>query len=290
MKSILRWTAPAALLLALGACQTLPPDNAHLQAARQAVDQARAHPMSARAAGAELDRSQQALQRAESAWSERHDAEETQHLAYLAQRRAAITLALAEQAKAEERIQQAGTERERLRLEARTREAAAAQREAAASQRDAASARSEANDQAQRAAALERDLQSLSARNTQRGLVVTLGDVLFATGKADLQPGTQRHVQQLAQVLEQHPERRILVEGHTDNRGGTERNMALSQRRAEAFRNALVQAGVGAERIEVRAHGEAQPVADNGNAAGRQRNRRVEVLFSDGNGRFAGGG
>jgi len=307
--------ATAALAAGLSACQTTPPTNADLVAARSAVAAASADPGAARAT-VELDNARLALQRAEAAWADRRDSEETRHLAYLTQRRADIALAVAAQARADERLQQAGADRERVRLQARTREAEvaaqsaraaqanaqmaqadaqsaqaaaqSAQGQAARSQQDADAARLQAQQQAERAAALERDLQSLAARSTQRGMVVTLGDVLFATGQATLQPGAQRSVQQLAAVLQQYPERRVLIEGFTDNQGSEQMNLDLSQRRADAFRVALLAAGVDASRIDVRAHGKAFPVADNNTAAGRQQNRRVEVLFSNGDGRFAG--
>jgi outer membrane protein OmpA-like peptidoglycan-associated protein len=291
----------AAAVAALSACQTTPVDNAELLSARSAVAQARANPVAARTAAPELDRAQRALALAESAWADRHDDEETRHLAYIAHRRADVVLAMASQAQADERLQQAGTERERVRLEARTREAEAAeataraaqssarlaQGQASASRQDADAARRLADQQAERAAALERDLQSLRGRSTDRGMVVTLGDVLFASGRATLQPGAQRTVNQLARVLQQYPERRVLVEGFTDSQGSEEANLELSRRRAEAFGQALQDAGVPADRIELRAHGEAFPVADNATAAGRQQNRRVEVLFSDAQGHLA---
>jgi outer membrane protein OmpA-like peptidoglycan-associated protein len=301
MNPLAKLCAATALAGGLSACQTPPQNNADLTAARAAVVQAGANPYTARSAGVEFNRAQQTLRRAEAAWAERHDNEETQHLSYLVQRRAETALAVAQQAQADEQVQQAGAERERMVLEARTREAEIARRNALAAQSRAQSAQSQAQSaqsqaeqarqqlaqQAERNAALERDLQALRARPTERGMVVTLGDVLFATGRATLQPGAQRSVQQLADVLKQYPERRVLVEGFTDSTGSDQLNMALSQRRADAFRLALLRAGVTPERIEVRAHGKAFPVADNATAAGRQQNRRVEVLFSDGQGRFA---
>jgi outer membrane protein OmpA-like peptidoglycan-associated protein len=311
-----------ALAASLTACQTTPPMNADLQGARNALAQARANPATTRLASAELDRAQQALQRAETAWADQRDADETRQLSYLAQRRAEIAVAVATQAQADERVQQAATERERVRLEARTREAdnatqaaraaqanartaqsqaEASRQDAEASRQAAEAARSTAMQQAQiaatqselaaaqaeRAAALERDLQTLQGRATSRGMVVTLGDVLFTTGSATLQPGASRSVQQLAAVLKQYPERRVLIEGFTDSQGSDAVNLELSQRRADAFRLALVSSGVDNDRLTVSAHGKADPVADNGTAAGRQLNRRVEVVFSDGQGRFA---
>lgn len=307
-----------ALVFAAGltACGTTPPAaNSDLEAARAAVERARANPYAVRSANVELDAAQQALQRAQAAWAARQGPEDVAHLSYLAKRRADIALALAKQAQADERVQAAGADRERIRLEARTREAErataqarsaaasaqASQATAQAAQANAADAQNQAelarqaadaarlaaSQQAERADALERDLQAMAARKTDRGMVVTLGDVLFSSGRADLQPGGVRAAQQLAQVLRQYPERRVLVEGFTDSVGSDALNLALSQRRADAFRSALMAAGIAADRIEVRGHGEDLPVADNSSAAGRQQNRRVEVLFSDGMGRLA---
>jgi outer membrane protein OmpA-like peptidoglycan-associated protein len=305
MKPLATLGAATALAAALAACQTTPTSNTDLDNARQVLSQASANPYASRAAAVELDRAQQAMRRAESAWNDRHDKEETQHLAYVAQRRAETVVARARQAEADERLQQAGAMRDRVRLEARTREADAASRTAQSAQSEADQARAQLAQQgdqsrqqaeasqrqlaqqAERTRAMERDLQALKARPTPRGMVVTLGDVLFSTGRATLQPGAQRSVQQLADVLKQNPERRVRVEGFTDSTGSEESNLALSQQRADAFRQALLNSGVPTERIEVQAHGEAYPVADNTTPAGRQQNRRVEVLFSDPQGRFA---
>jgi outer membrane protein OmpA-like peptidoglycan-associated protein len=279
------WLA-AAVTLAVAACSTAPPVNNDLMAAREAVAQVRANPAAARSAAVELTRAQQALSRAETAWANNRDKQETQHLAYLAKNRADIAQAVATQAQADERVQQASAERDKVRLEARTREVEAANNTARTAQANASTSQEQAALERQRAAALERDLQSLQARPTERGLVVTLGDVLFRTGRADLQAGARRTAQQLAQVLTQYPERRVLVEGFTDSQGSEAMNLDLSQRRAEAFRNALVQANVPAEKIEVMGHGESFAVADNNTSAGRQMNRRVEVLFSGADGKF----
>ena len=290
-----------AAAVALGACSTTPPRNLELEEARVAYDQARGHPFSERAATVELARARQALARAESGWADDRDQERTRHDAYVARRQAEIALAVATQAASDARIREASAERDRLQIDARTLEAGRATQQAQSAQSAARSAQGQADAalaqaeearrqalmEAERAAALERDLQSMQARSTQRGLVVTLGDVLFATGRAELQPGALRGVERMAQVLRQYPERRVLVEGFTDAVGSDASNLELSQRRAEAFAAALAAQGVDRQRIEVRAHGEAFPVADNTTAAGRQQNRRVEVLFSDAQGRLA---
>lgn len=295
MQSILKpGVAAAAALFTLAGCQTTPPASTELSAARSAVERARSDPYATRSGALEIDRAQQALRAAEQAAVRERDAAQARHFAYLATRRSEIALALGAQAQTDERVQKASVDREHLQLEARTREAELATRSARSAQSDAASlrdqtemARRQAASQAERASALERDLQALQAQSTQRGLVVTLGDVLFDTGKADLQPGAQRRVEQLAAVLKQYPERRVLIEGFTDSVGSEKQNLALSQRRAEALQQALQQAGVELDRIQTRAWGEANPVATNNTASGRQQNRRVEVLFSDENGQFA---
>lgn len=310
----LRLLATAALVLGLAACQTTPPVDAELDQARSAVQQATASADAARAGQVEAQRAQQALARADAAWKDR-DADSLRHWAYLARQGAETAQVLARQARDDERLRSAGTERERMRLAARTREAdlagqrasnaeqrtQAAQQQAQSSQQQAqTSAATAANAQQQsqqlrdqaaqanaRSATLERDLQALQARKTDRGMVVTLGDVLFATGLAELAPGALRSAEQLAAVLQQHPERRVQIEGFTDSVGGEAANRLLSQRRAEAFAHALRSHGVETQRLGVSGQGEALPVADNGTAAGRQMNRRVEVLFSDAQGGFA---
>lgn len=314
MKTI-RTLLTASIALALAACQTTPPQNADLVAARSTLSQARANPAVARSGAVELERALQAMTAAETAWATDRNVDETRHLAYIARQRAEIALAVGRQADADLRVQQAGAERERVQLEARSREADVAtanarvaqadantakasavaaqgaaqtsRKEAEVSREQADAARLLAIQQSDRAAGLERDLQDLKGRNTERGMVVTLGDVLFDTGRSTLQPGAQRSVEQLVQVLIRHPERRVLIEGFTDSVGGEEMNLQLSRRRAEAFQQQLTNGGIATDRIEVRAWGEANPVADNGTAAGRQQNRRVEVLFSDATGRIA---
>ncbi len=108
--------------------------------------------------------------------------------------------------------------------------------------------------------------------------MLTLGDVLFATGRATLMPGGLQTVDRLANFLQKYPDRNVLIEGHTDSVGRAEYNMGLSQRRADAVRKALMDRGIGAERITTKGYGESYPVASNKTAAGRQENRRVEVV------------
>ena len=115
-------------------------------------------------------------------------------------------------------------------------------------------------------------------RQTSRGLVISLSDVLFDVDKATIKPGAERSIQRIAAVLEQYPDHEIAVEGHTDATGTDEYNQRLSEQRAASVRVQLIDGGVDANRITSRGLGETTPVATNDNAAGRQQNRRVEIV------------
>jgi len=121
----------------------------------------------------------------------------------------------------------------------------------------------------------------MHAVKTERGYVVTIGDVLFATDKASLTPNGMSTLRKLADVMAQNPNRTVLVEGFTDSTGNSSYNQELSQRRAEAVASALAGMGVARERIAMKAYGEAFPVASNDTAANRQLNRRVEIVLSN---------
>jgi outer membrane protein OmpA-like peptidoglycan-associated protein len=129
-------------------------------------------------------------------------------------------------------------------------------------------------------------LAALKASDTARGPVLTLGDVLFDTDGFTLKAGAADTLNQLAAFLQDHPDRRVLVEGHTDSQGSNGYNALLSEHRASSVREALRLRGIGAERISAVGLGEAYPVASNDSAAGRQLNRRVDVVISDAQGQF----
>lgn len=120
-----------------------------------------------------------------------------------------------------------------------------------------------------------------ATRDSERGLVLTLGDVVFDAGKTSLQPGAMTAIDRLAQLMAVYPERSVRIEGHTDSAGDDARNQTLSERRAAAVRDALLARGVDAKRVEAVGYGETRPIADNGTPAGRQKNRRIEIVLSD---------
>ncbi|MCX7149871.1 MAG: OmpA family protein [Rhodocyclales bacterium] len=131
-----------------------------------------------------------------------------------------------------------------------------------------------------RTAILEVQLADLAATQTARGLVITLGDVLFGTDLARLNADGMRTTQKLADVLQRHPQRTVLIEGFTDSTGSAAHNQELSERRADAVRGALQEMGVAHDRIAIRGYGETHPVAANDTKENRQLNRRVEIVFS----------
>ena len=225
-----------------------------LEEARNAVAAARADPEVVAQAPEPLAEAEQALDRAESAFGAGADQDELDHLAYLTEQRAGIAQALAEEHVALAEMEQLGAERDDLLIEARERQIRV----------------------------LETELAELRADRTERGLVVTLGDeVLFDVDQADLKPGGMQQLTRVAEFLRQNLDRNVLVEGHTDSTAPDSYNLALSQRRANAVEEFLITQGVEPTRIMATGYGEQLPIASNDTAAGRQANRRVELVVLD---------
>jgi outer membrane protein OmpA-like peptidoglycan-associated protein len=273
----------------LAACATTPPINNELEEARAAVQTLSAEPLAQQAAGKDLDEARNSLQLADAAQQQRRPVLEVNHLAYLAQRHAQAGEARVGEARARQEIARSEEQRNRVLLEARTREAQAAQSQAVNAQARAQASDSQAAQAQQQLAATQQQLQDLQAKQTNRGMVLTLGDVLFDTGKATLKPGAEERLDRLAAFMENNPQERVIIEGYTDSTGSEDFNQELSQRRAGAVANALMSKGIPSDRVQPIGKGQSFPVATNSTAAGRQQNRRVEVVFSDQSGRFAAG-
>ncbi len=218
----------------------------------------------------------------------REDLEQGRHLVTIADRKVDTARAQAQARLTEDQRKVLSAQREGARLESRTREADIARSDANIARADADLSRSQAEmarmdtDAAkQKAAELQRQIAELNAKATERGLVVTLGDVLFATGRSELKGGSASNLSKLAAFLKQYPDRTVLIEGHTDNVGSDASNVSLSQRRADSVKSYLVGQGVGAARLTSSGMGEGSPTAGNESATGRQQNRRVEVVISN---------
>ena len=271
--------------------------RAQLERAQAAYQQAQADPNVQSYAQLRLGDAQKALRVAEEA----KDSDEKLHLAYLAERRAQLATVTGATGKTEQSTEQLRRETSDVLLQKRDRELKAARSETETKAREAEQWRRAAEARAgeakpapapkpddaeakalaaehAKAAALAAELANLKAQQTDRGMVLTVGDVLFAPGKADIGAGAQRSIDKLAEFLKAYPKRNVLIEGHTDNLGDESFNVKLSQQRADAVRDLLVNRGISPSRIQTKGYGPKFPVVDNDSAAGRQQNRRVEVL------------
>jgi outer membrane protein OmpA-like peptidoglycan-associated protein len=305
------------LTLSLVACGTVPELTPGLRSARDRVLAAQVDNQVASLAPQELQRAVDSLRQAERARLDGASVDEVEHLAYLSNQRVTIAQQTAWDRAAQAVTTGASAERDRLRLAQRSREVEQAQRateaarlgtaqvQRALTEAQQAEARTAAQLASSGAAAsqqqalmqgrldrqdarvdeLEGELQLLNARRTSRGTLVTLGDVLFDTGEARLVAEGGRSMASLAGFFRSHPQRSATIEGHTDNVGGAEVNQQLSQRRARAVLDALVGLGVGPDRLVAQGRGEDAPTASNATPAGRQLNRRVEILISPAPGR-----
>lgn len=157
-------------------------------------------------------------------------------------------------------------------------EALAARRLAETRTREAELARMEAELSAQQALSLKQQIAALRPVSDARGMKLTLGDVFFASGQSLLKAEAKLNLGPVLDFINRYPGHSVLIEGHTDDRGAEAANQTLSEARAEAVRAALVGIGADAARLKVTGAGETQPIADNGSAEGRARNRRVEVI------------
>ncbi len=256
------------LALLLGACASAPQPNAARESARAQVSAAEADPAVAKYAPLDLESAKKDLALAESAAEHHKDAEVSQP-AYMAAQTARLAQARGHAKADDARVAQGQQERDKIELAARQREV-----QQATQQRDQAS---------QQAADLKSELEQMKAKQTDRGLVLTLGDVLFDTGRAELNPGAGSKMDQLAEFLKQHPDRRVEIDGYTDSVGSDAYNQQLSTRRADAVKSALVMRGIDPSRINTQGFGKAYPVASNTDSGGRQLNRRVEVVIGGGN-------
>jgi outer membrane protein OmpA-like peptidoglycan-associated protein len=259
--------------LGIAACASVPQPNAALEGARTEVQTAQANPNVVKYAAVDLQAAEKQLDAAQAAYL-RHDDPGIAQPAYLATQMARLAEAHAAAKADDARVAAGRGERDKIQLDARTRQVDTANMatNVAVEQRDQAT---------EQAARLQAEVDQLKAKPTPRGLVLTLGDVLFDTGKAQLNPGAARKLDQLAQFLTEHPERRVQIDGFTDSVGTESYNQTLSQERADAVKSALITRGIDASRVGTQGYGKEFPVADNADSGGRQLNRRVEVVIGD---------
>ncbi len=209
------------------------------------------------------------------------EAEALARQAEIARKEAEAKALQIQKAKSEAETRALELEKARKEAEARALEAEQAKKEAEAKEREAEMARLQAEEAVAKRQQLESELKELKAKQTDRGIILTLGDILFATGKDILMPGAIDTIDKLVTFLKKYPNRNVLIEGHTDSVGGETYNLGLSQRRADAVGAALISKGISENRITAKGYGESRPVASNATSGGRQQNRRVEIVILD---------
>lgn len=254
MNKFIAIPALSVLSLALVACASKP--NPNLEQARANYAELQAEPQAGTHAALETREAADMLSRAELAYDNHQDTVQVDHLAYVTNQRVEVARQTIMLKAAEASLANAPAQRTQAQLDARNQQ-------------------------------VDILLQKLQAKQTERGSVVTLGDVLFAIDRAELTAAGMQNVQQLGNYLMQNPDRQVVVEGFTDNTGTTDHNLRLSQARADSVRSALVAMGVSPTRITTHGFGKDYPVASNATADTRTLNRRVEVTIASGPGPVA---
>ncbi len=283
----IRLISTASLAAVLAACSSTPARNLAIEQSRNHLQSAQQDTQVRTQAPDELQRAAESLALALQAQTRGDGVADVDHLAYLADQRVNIAQETASARGSQALVAGAGAERDKTRLALRTREADTANAALAAAQQTNRRQQGQLMDaQAQgtrgqaRIDDLEQQMHMMGAKKTDRGMVVTLGGILFYTGQARLLPAAQEDLRKLADFLKRNPTRSALIEGNTDSVGSLQSNQSLAQRRADAVASALVRMGVSADHLQTAANGEDSPVATNATAAGRQMNRRVEVIFA----------
>lgn len=241
-------------------CASTPQNNAKVDEARATYEEVKDDPDVVRSGGRHLNKAEEELTRAESLLDEGEEIVRIEHAAYLANRHAQIAGEQGKRAELQQQIEAAKYRRKDMELQIRANEAERTMREAKE---------------------LRLQMEAMQAEKTDRGMVLTLGDVLFDLDRAELKPSGEDTVRRLADFMAEYENRRVRVEGYTDSTGEESYNQGLSERRAEAVRDTLISMGISADRVEVKGFGEQYPVASNDRSGGRQQNRRVEIVISD---------
>jgi len=309
MKKLVLFSTLILAALVLFACGAAQPTK-ELKDARAAYQEA-SQGKAAELAPDKLLSAKQSLDRAEGAFQDSPGSYKEKSLAYIAQRMAQLAAAYGSQSDAQKSAQKAEQdykdaqdefrkaaldelkanqeklEKVRKEMAAQAGEASqklkAQEAELEARQKELMAEKAARADAEKRLAAAMKSLEEIAKiKEEQRGLVITLsGAVLFASGKSELLPIAQTQLEKVGEVLQQQsPDKKMVVEGHTDSVGKDSDNMRLSQARADSVRAFLLSKGVKAERITAVGKGSSVPIADNKSAEGRANNRRVEIVVS----------
>jgi outer membrane protein OmpA-like peptidoglycan-associated protein len=255
--------------------------KSHLANAKEAYAYAEANPDVKMNAQLPLMEARVAVEAA----SKAKEFDEMDHLAYQAEKKTQIAVATAEERMSENAKRSIGMETARLMAQGQEREQTA-RKEAMDSDTSARESSAEALSQKQEAEEtraendrLQQEIIDMKGKISERGIVLTMGDVLFAPGSAGLSSKAGNEISKLAVFLKKYPNRNVLIEGYTDNTGTDEMKRDLSLKRADAVSNQLVAQKISRDRITIRGLGEESPVADNDTEMGRMQNRRVNIVI-----------
>lgn len=278
----------ASVGILLTACANNATEIAEVQEAKQAWEQLSSDMNSDRYAPISYDIAKEEIQKLNRMIEEGADEKFVYQQAYIANRKIDVAQANIREAMARDLIDSSDERRQMIVLKAREQELRAAKRQTQAlqeqvaqSKAEADAVRMEAEKMKQQAMSLQNQVANLKTQETERGLVLTLDNILFEVGKSELKPGASRTLNKIADFLKNQPEQSIIVEGFTDATGSDQLNMELSQQRAASVRRYLVDQGINRSQITARGYGEQYPVASNSTEVGRQQNRRVEIVLSD---------
>ncbi|MFZ6690830.1 OmpA family protein [Undibacterium sp. SXout20W] len=288
MKKISMTPGALLMLAMLTACSTAPKATSLLDSTRQHYLLVQNNPKIALLAPLEMQQATEAMSLANQAASNNEADEVIDRLSKMAQTKIATAEEAAKQKNAENSIVDARKQRDEIRLSQRTVEANQQKDRAEQAELSADAANVNTINAQQRVLTLSFELAELKAKNTDRGIVITIGDLLFGSNDSRLKPEGIRELQKLANVLQTHQQQTILVEGHTDNTGTVAYNLTLSEHRSNAVSSALQLMGVARNRIFIHGYGEEFPVVENTTPENRQLNRRVEIVMSDMNGKIIG--
>jgi len=289
------------LLVLLVGCGGPPANNPLLTSATEEYNRAEQDNMVTQYAPVALKEAEETLEKSYELWTAKADKSAVDHYAYLAQQKTKIAVETAKFNAATREISRSEVERQQVLLDVRRSEADRSEARAQSALQEAQSeralamearqsaeeARQAALEARQRAEELAQRVSELEARPTDRGLVLTLGDVLFEFGKSDMRTAGKKSMDDLARFLTEYPDRNIMIEGFTDNIGSEAFNLELSRNRANSVKAEMINRNISDSRIRTIGYGFQYPVASNQSESGRQQNRRVEIVISDQDGNIS---
>lgn len=273
-------TSAVAVLL-LSGCASNSFADKKLDSISQRLDQAKANAEVEKYAPVAVEEAEEQIKKLEKMAERGANDKKMEQQVYIASRKVDIAESIAAKNKAEETIASAENKRKDILLEATRRDRNMAEAKASVYALQAHRAEDKLDDMKQEMKTLKSELKNVSTKETERGMVLVLNNILFAHNDSDIKKGSERTLEKVADFLKGYPEKQIIIEGFTDSSGSADYNLQLSKERAMAVKSVLTEEGLKANRLETEGYGEKYPIASNDTKAGRQQNRRVEILIAN---------